>query len=149
VIRCCHPLFITGCIRTLPLIFFIVSIFGVAIPYSSRVAFGLLIICLLIIIFLVAIPYSSRVAFGLVSILLLYALDACCHPLFITGCIRTRRYIHGHAKRRIVAIPYSSRVAFGHSKGIPLVYPFGGCHPLFITGCIRTTTHQEYNHIRL
>jgi len=133
----------------------------VAIPYSSRVAFGphrnpeqhrers------------VAIPYSSRVAFGLKKILAVITFCKCCHPLFITGCIRTEKclsqrrgqecchplFITGCIRTLItfsiaepppVAIPYSSRVAFGRCCSIRCGSSETGCHPLFITGCIRT-----------
>jgi len=86
--HCCHPLFITGCIRTWML-------------ETGRI-------------------WSCR-----------------CHPLFITGCIRTL-YNEVIRERLKVAIPYSSRVAFGHMTFYCMNCGHEGCHPLFITGCIRT-----------
>ena len=85
----CHPLFITGCIRT-ALQDFAPCSQGVAIPYSSRVAFG---------------PYKrgllrrkrqklpSPIHHGLHSdmqpLCIFITNIGSCHPLFITGCIRT------------------------------------------------------------
>jgi len=66
-VSCCHPLFITGCIRTLILDDSHGLHGQVAIPYSSRVAFGPFSMISEIVIFVVAIPYSSRVAFGLLQ----------------------------------------------------------------------------------
>ena len=61
----------------------------------------------------VAIPYSSRVAFGLQKTKPSGKRGLSCHPLFITGCIRTWHNSHPQTSLRKVAIPYSSRVAFG------------------------------------
>jgi len=91
----------------------------VAIPYSSRVAFGHEKEKWRYIQNGVAIPYSSRVAFGHIWEIIDPIEVLCCHPLFITGCIRTR------SKN----IWWNRRTC---------------CHPLFITGCIRTTFQQNH-----
>jgi len=63
-------------------------------------------------VWIVAIPYSSRVAFGQRLHKRRFAFSVGCHPLFITGCIRT--FITCVVSDSMqVAIPYSSRVAFG------------------------------------
>ncbi len=110
----CHPLFITGCIRTILIEYRLVYGFRLPSPihhglhsdstglYSSYLPKR------------VAIPYSSRVAFGQYRDIIAVLEMKSCHPLFITGCIRTI----------FLLILLSVTI---------------GCHPLFITGCIRTT----------
>jgi len=148
---CCHPLFITGCIRTWLQYRYNPGHIRVAIPYSSRVAFGRFTVWASPFSIFVAIPYSSRVAFGQPARCVAgswktklpspihhglhsdawqkrsqYAKYGSCHPLFITGCIRT-------------------------SLATAKVVDYHRCHPLFITGCIRTlmTVDQTPNSLML
>ena len=86
----------------------------------------------------VAIPYSSRVAFGqalsLSELVELPLLPSPIHHGLHSDYVHRgfgEPYFH-------VAIPYSSRVAFGPAMNTTRREDLSCCHPLFITGCIRT-----------
>jgi len=137
--RCCHPLFITGCIRTV-----LAGLFRgklpVAIPYSSRVAFGHRINAMTKELQL-GLPspihhglHSDRISKKEVHWPARKLPSPIHHGLhsdrFTTSAMDTRTW---------VAIPYSSRVAFGPSSNPRKRTKKNCCHPLFITGCIRTS----------